>query len=178
MQYSSERLAPCLLRVALGVFCIRLGLWGYVEEAQFRTAIEVYAGFNGVGLTLYSIIGPLLLFAAGGLLILGLFTKVAALLAIAIFLPLVVAAGAVGVLENPLVLIPEKRTIYKDLVLLDRSRNSSRNRKGRCSWDASCNWNLQHFLNLTSPWRTETQPTFREWPRPVVDRDLKKHSRS
>jgi uncharacterized membrane protein YphA (DoxX/SURF4 family) len=118
MQYSSERLAPCLLRVALGVFCIRLGLWGYVEEAQFRTAIEVYAGFNGVGLTLYSIIGPLLLFAAGGLLILGLFTKVAALLAIAIFLPLVVAAGAVGVLENPLVLIPEKRTIYKDLVLL------------------------------------------------------------
>lgn len=42
----------------------------------------------------------------------------AALLAIAIFLPLVVAAGAVGVLENPLVLIPEKRTIYKDLVLL------------------------------------------------------------
>ncbi len=110
--------APLILRLALGFFCVRLGIWGYVGEATFKSTIESYTGLQGIPLTLYLILGPYLLFGAGSLLILGLFTRAAALVAIFVFAPLLIAGGAISAIENPMALFPEQRTIFKDLVVL------------------------------------------------------------
>jgi uncharacterized membrane protein YphA (DoxX/SURF4 family) len=93
-------------------------VWGNSDPEHLSATIEAYAGFTGALLSTYTMLGPYLLFCVGGLLMIGLFTRGSAFIAVIIFLPLVIAAGAVVVIENPLALIPENRTLYKDIVVL------------------------------------------------------------
>jgi uncharacterized membrane protein YphA (DoxX/SURF4 family) len=106
--------AGFLLRVSLGLHFILAGIWSIEDFQRFSSQVYERTGFMGQLAQCYTALAPIVLIAAGGLLLVGLWTVAAALAAVLFFLPLFYGAGLFEFHDNLLA----RRTLYKDACIL------------------------------------------------------------
>ncbi len=106
--------AGFLLRLSLGFHMILAGVWSIDDFQRFSAHMAQLTGFMGQLTQLYAAVAPFVLITVGGLLLLGLWTVAAALVAVIFFLPMFYGQG---LFEFPSDVLA-RRAIYKDACIL------------------------------------------------------------
>ncbi len=131
----SPRVAPLLCRLTLGFYLFLTGVWGFSDPKDFSLTVEVYAGTANGFFNNYAIVAPYLAVVSGALIMLGLFTTGAALIASCLLLPLAIAAGVFSQGAGAFSPYIENRILFRDAVLLGVSVSLLFSGPGMCSVD-------------------------------------------
>ncbi len=132
----NANLAPLLCRIPLGFYLFIVGLWGIMDHLVFSVAIEQYTRDSNWFFAVYAPVAPYLALVSGILIILGLFTTAASLLATVLIIPLLAAAGAFSQGISSLDPYIQHRSLIRDSVLLGVSLSLLFSGPGLFSLDA------------------------------------------